>query len=116
MTKNVMSNRKTRKKYSLEVVVVNRNLTPLIGARVAQQMGLITVLHDENFIMALPPSKTSEPQIKQRTVKELIKQYSVVFNRLLGAFPGEAHLEVNDSIKPVITSTRRVPTALKDHL
>jgi len=34
----------------------------------------------------------------------------------LGTFPGEVHLEVDDSIKPVITLTRRVPTALKDDL
>lgn len=71
-TRIVMRNPKTLKKYSVEFVVVDSNLTPLIGARAAQQMGLITI-HDENFIMALPLSKTSEPQIKQITPEELVK-------------------------------------------
>jgi len=30
--------------------------------------------------------------------------------------PGEVHLEVDSGAKPVITPTRRVPTALKDDL
>ncbi|PFX11649.1 Sec1 family domain-containing protein 1, partial [Stylophora pistillata] len=39
-----------------------------------------------------------------------------VFDRPLGTLPGEVHLEVDNNIKPVTTSTRRVPTALKDDL
>ena len=53
---------------------------------------------------------------KQITAEELIKQYSDVFDRPLGTLPGEVHLEVDSSAKPVITPTRRVPTALKDDL
>ena len=114
-TRLIMRNPRTRKKYSVEFVVVESNLTPLIGARAAQQMGLITV-HDENFIAASPPPKENELQVKQITAEEVIKQYSDVFDRPLGTFPGEVHLEVDDSVKPVITPTRRVPTALKDDL
>ena len=88
---------------------------PLIGARAAQEMELITV-NDENFIVTLPLPRRNELQVKQITTDELIKQYSDVFDRPLGTLPGEVHLEVDNSVKPVITPTRRVPTALKDEL
>ena len=110
-----MRNPKTRKKYSVEFVAVESDRTPLIGARAAQEMELITV-NDENFIMTLPPPRRNELQVKQITADELIKQYSDVFNRPLGTLPGEVHLEVDNSVKPIITPTRRVPTALKDEL
>ena len=111
----ILRNPKTRKKYSVEFIVVESDLTPLIGARAAQEMELITV-NDENFIMTSPPPRANEPQVKQITAEELIKQYSDVFDRPLGTLPGEVHLEVDSSAKPVITPTRRVPTALKDDL
>ena len=78
-------------------------------------MELITV-NDENFIVTLPLPRRNELQVKQITTDELIKQYSDVFDRPLGTLPGEVHLEVDNSVKPVITPTRRVPTALKDEL
>ena len=111
----IMRNPKTRKKYSVEFVVVESDLTPLIGARAAQEMELITV-NDENFIMTLPPPRRNELQVKQITADELIKQYSDVLSRPLGTLPREVHLEVDNSVKPIITPTRRVPTALKDEL
>ena len=49
-----VKNPKTQKKYSVEFVVVPDNLTPLIGARTAQQMELITV-HQDNFL-TVPPT------------------------------------------------------------
>ncbi len=41
-------NPKLNKKYSLEFVVVNNDLTPLLGSKASQQMDLITV-NSENF-------------------------------------------------------------------
>ena len=110
----IMRNPKTRKKYSVEFVVES-DLTPLIGARAAQQMELITV-NDENFIMTSPLPHRNELQVKQITAEELIKRSSDVFDHPLGTLPGEVHLEVDYNIKPVITLTRRVPTALKEDL
>ena len=111
----ILCNPKTRKKYSVEFVVVESDLTPLIGTRAAQEMELITV-NDENFIMTSPPPRRNELQVRQITAEELIKQCSDVFDRPLGTLPGEVHLEVDNSVKPVITPTRRVPKALKDKL
>ena len=41
-------NPRNQKKYSVEFIIVKENLTPLLGAAVIQQMGLIEV-HEENF-------------------------------------------------------------------
>ena len=99
----------------MEFIVVESDLTPQIGAKAAQEMELITV-SDENVIMTFPLARANEPQVKQITAEELLKQYSHVFDHPLGTLPGEVHLEVDSSAIPVITPTRRVPTALKDDL
>ena len=72
-----MRNPKTRKKYSVEFVIVDSDLKPLIGARAAQEMELITV-NDENIIMTSPLLQRDELQVKQITANELIEQYSDV--------------------------------------
>ena len=94
----ILRNPKTRK-YSVEFIVVESDLTPLIGAKAAQEMELITV-NDENFIMILPPPRANESQVKQITTEELLKQYSDVFDHPLGTLPGEVHLEVDSSRNP----------------
>ena len=74
-TRLLVRNPKTKKKYSIEFVVVPDNLTPLIGARTAQQMGLITV-HTQSCVPVSPPErKKSEDINKIETAEQLIQQY-----------------------------------------
>ena len=63
--------------------------------------------------MTSPPLRRNEFQVKRITAEELIKRCSYVYDRPLGTLPGEVHLEVDHSVKPVITPTRRVLIALK---
>ena len=58
-TRLIVRNPKTEKKYSIEFVVVPDTLTPLIGARTVQQMGLITV-HEDKFVSVAPPERERE--------------------------------------------------------
>ena len=51
-------NPRNRKKYSVEFIVVKENLTPLLGAKVIQQMELIEV-HEENFEKVAQCSESS---------------------------------------------------------
>ena len=105
-------NPKTKKKYSIEFVVVPDNLSPLIGARTAQQMGLVTV-HTQSFVPVSPPErKKSEDKIE--TAEQLIQQYPDVFSKDLGTLPGTVHLQVDENAKLSITPPRRVPTALRE--
>ena len=43
MCRLVLHNPKNKKKFSVQFPVVDKQLTPLIGARAAHQMGLVTV-------------------------------------------------------------------------
>ena len=49
--RTILQNPKNAKKFSVEFLVVEKQLTPIIGARASQQMGLITV-NAENFKIA----------------------------------------------------------------
>ena len=77
-------------RYRGEFVVVDRPMPSILGARTVQQMALMTIRH-ENISQL---SQTGE----------------------LGTLPGQLHLEVNSSIKPVQWSARRIPVAVRDKL
>ena len=93
----VMTNPKTRKRFSLEFVVVRECLTPaLIGAKAAQQMKLLTI-HNENVVSTLSPKRKGRKVNHLSRVKELVKQYPEVFDRQLGRFPGEVKIGVDEN-------------------
>ena len=96
-----------------EFIVVDEDLTPLIGAQAAQHMGLITV-HNENFVQATPPRR-HERVVQTLAADELfVRKFSDVFESKLGTFAGEVHLEIEPDAKPTIAPPRRIPSALKD--
>ena len=113
-TRLKVTNPKTGKKYSIEFVVVTDDLTPLLGARTAQQMELKAV-HEDHFISAHPPQKKSSEDIRSiTTADELVRRHPEVFAKDLGTLPGAVHLRVDENAEPSVTPSRRVPTALRE--
>ena len=108
----VLRNPRNGKKYSVEFIVVNAGLLPLIGAKAAQHMQLLTV-DKEKFVRATPPSK-QQSSVKQVTLVELVQAFPEVFERSVGTLPGTVHLEVEPDATPVVVPSRRIPTALKE--
>ena len=106
-----MRNPKTRKKYNAEFVVVDDNYTPLIGARAAQQMGLIVVQH-HNIQLESNNEVFTASQSSPLTKEQVFTDFADIFKGL-GKMEGKLHLEVNESVPPVIMPPRRVPVALK---
>lgn len=90
-------NPKTRKKYSVEFIVVKENLTPLLGAKVIQQMELIEV-HEENFEKVAAVTTTAATSKKAQTAQEIIEQDSDVFEGDLGTLEGLQQLDVDPSV------------------
>ncbi|CAH3133197.1 unnamed protein product, partial [Pocillopora meandrina] len=90
-------NPRNRKKYSVEFIVVNENLTPLPGAAVIQQMGL----HEKIA------------STKQQTTQEIIEEYRDVFEGDLGTLEGLQHLDVDPFMPPTIAPSQRVPFAIR---
>ena len=104
---------KHHKQYSVEFVVVTEKLTPLIGARTAQHMKLLTI-HWNNF-KSVPVPKQNEAVVYQLlTVQQVVTQCPRVFKGQLGHFPSMVKIEINANEQPVITPTRIIPTALKE--
>ena len=109
----IVTNPANRNKYSVEFVVVNEELLPLMRARAAQHTKLITVNWD-NFKPAAPP-KRSKPKVNNLlTLDQVVTQHSDVSERQLGCFSGVVHTEVDESVRPEVTPTHRIPTALKE--
>ena len=106
----IVTNPQNRKKYSIEFVAVTGKLTPLIRARAAQHMKLLTI-HWNNF-KSVPAPKGNKGALL--TVQQVVTQYPRVFKSQLGRFPGMVKVEVDPNVQPIISPTRRIPTALKE--
>lgn len=111
----ILHNPKNKMTFSVEFLVVDRRLTPLIGSKAAQQMRLITA-NTENFKIAEPPERPRTEVMSAHTADEIVASYPVVFQRELRALPGTVHHEVEQGATPDIAPPRRVPTALKKKL
>lgn len=74
-------NPKNQKKYRVKFMVVNEDLTPLLGLNATEKMKLLTI-HKENFLNVVKQAKADV------TVK-----YTDVFDERLGKLPGNVHLQ-----------------------
>ena len=103
----ILENPKNRKKFSVESLAVEEHLTPIIGARATQKMGLISV-NEENFKITRPPHRTRSAVKSLKTAEENAKHYPEVFQQEFGTLPGTVHLEVDQYVTPVIALPRRM--------
>ena len=87
------------------------NYTPLIGTHAAQQMGLLVVQH-HNIQLVSNNEALTTAQRTSLTKEQVLTDFADIFKEL-GRMEGKLHLEVDDSVSPVIMSPRRVPVALK---
>ena len=77
-------------------------------------MELITV-HQDDFVTVPAPQKQLREDIRKiETADELVRRHADVFSKDLGTLPGTVHLQIDESAKPSITPSRRVPTALRE--
>lgn len=74
----ILRNSKNKKKYSVEFIVVRKDLGSLIGAKAAQHMKLLTV-HKENFVTATPSNKRESGVKQVASAEELIQTFAEVF-------------------------------------
>ena len=101
-----MRNPNNNRKYSVEFIIVKDELTPLLGAKVIQQMGLIkmqdknfdkvsvatTTTNHKNGNQARTGSNAMTGRKKVESAKEIIEQYKDVFEGELGSLDGEQTL------------------------
>lgn len=92
-------------KYKVEFVVLDEpDVTPILGSRAVQQMGLMEVKYEN--ICAIDT---------ELTAGKLLKDYADVFSGT-GKLEGKYHIVVDENVKPVIHPPRKVPIAIQHKL
>ena len=94
-----LRNPKNQKKYRVQFVVIDEDYTPLLGSTSAQEMGMITVQHENILNVNETVVKTD---CQGLTMEEVTAFYSDVFKGL-GCMEGALHLEVDMTVAPAIT-------------
>jgi len=115
VTRVKIRNPRNDKKYSVEFVIVKEELTPLLGAKASQHMGLLEV-YPENFVRVAGVKQPSCGADKLKTADQLFEKYQDVFEGDPGTLPGAQRLEGAPGISPNTSPSRRVPLTLKPRL
>ena len=106
-TRLKIRNPKVGKNYSVEFVIVNEDLTPLLSLRATEQMKLLSV-HRENF--------KAVNSVRACSRGEILAKYPDVFNNKLGKLEGEVHLHVDPDVVPVTLPARSGPVSVRKQL
>ena len=101
--------------YAAEFVVVEDGFAPLLGAETAQKMNLLVVQHQDILQPDHPTPKIIEDSIKSLTEEQVLAEYADLFKGL-GKIEGRLHLDVDETVPPVVMPRRRVPVAVKGKL
>ena len=92
----------------LKFFVVNEQVTPTLGLKACEKLRLIqrnpTINKEINIVMN-----------EDNMIKDLIGQYDDIFNGL-GKMPGKCHIDVKESVPPVVHAARKVPYSMKNKL
>jgi len=100
-----VKNLATNKKFKVDFVIVDKDLTPLLSGSAAQAMGLITVNYD-NFKVVNTVSSGNH---------YYVQQFSDALKDTPGILPGKkVHLTIEDGVIPVARCARTLPEARKD--
>jgi hypothetical protein len=104
--------------YLLKFQVVDSKQKPLLSAATCEQLGLLTVNHQErvNALTVQKDTPVTTKVISSPLTQEcIINKYSDVFKGL-GTLPGEYHMDIDTKVKAVQAQPRRVAVALKSEL
>ena len=101
----------------VDFFIVDNDVRPLLGAEICQELNFIKVMVND-----IPNSETvnsvnakCQPKHSVLTEERIVKEYSDVFEGL-GCMEGLCHLEVDQTVRPVVHPPRKVPVALRDRL
>ena len=98
------------KNFKLGFQIVNTRVAqkPLLSANTCQRLNLLLINSDEVVHM-------SQEVTTGLSKEDILGRFSDVFQGL-GQFPGEHHIQLDETITPVHHQPRRVPVALRAEL
>ena len=101
--------------YAAEFVVVEDGFAPLLGAETEQKMNLLVVQHQNILQSDHQTRKIIEDSINSPTEEQVLADYADLFKGL-GKIEGRLHLEVDETVPPVVMPPCHVPVAVKGKL
>ena len=97
-----VTNPKSGNVYSLDFIVVEEELMPILGVEAVTDLELIKVNFD-NFVYATVCTPTV-----------FFEKYPSVFDDGLGRLPGKVKLSLHEDVRPRVLPTRRIPVAIRE--
>ena len=95
----------TKKKFKVDFVIIDKELTPLLSGKSAQKMNLITVNYDKFKVV----NAVSLPE------NDYVQLFMDTFKETPGTLPGKkVHFTTVEGASPVIPSACTLPESRKD--
>ena len=115
--KSTLSCSKGHVSKDVDFFIVDDDVRPLLGAETCQELNFIKVMVNDVTTSKTVNSVNDKLQIKPSvlTRKRILQEYSDVIEGL-GCMEGPCHLEVDETIRPVLHPPKKVPVALRDRL
>ena len=90
-------------------------MAPLLRTETAQKMNLLVVQHQNILQPDHQTPEIIEDSMNSLTEEQVLAEYADLFKGL-GKIEGKLHLEVDETVPPVVMPPRRVPVAVKEKL
>ena len=97
----ILRNPKNRRKYSVEFFVVDGHVTPVLGKRACERMGLVRVNYGH---------------IQTVFEFDILAEFKDVFNDEIGTLRGDVHLTIDSRASPVEIPSCRVPVSIRKNV
>ena len=97
----ILRNPKNRRKYSVEFFVVDGHVTPVLGKRACERMGLVNVNYGH---------------IQTVFESDILTEFKDVFNNEIGTLPGDVHLTIHSQTSPVAIPSCIVPVSIRKNV
>ena len=95
--------------------IIHENFRPLLVAETSQELNIIKVMASDISETVNSVNDKFQTAHIVLTRDQILKEYSDVFEGL-GCMDGPYHMELDETVKPVVHPPRKVPVALRDRL
>ena len=113
MLNAVVEHPRTHRKFDINFYIAENHRQPILGLDACLKFDLLSIV--EENICAVQQTQTAQQLVPMATVTRefVLQEYSDLFEGL-GEMPGEVHLDIDPSVRPVQMPLRRLPEPIKE--